>query len=836
MDALRPLHTSGSATHVSALEQAADLAREGQLQCALALISDCLARDPDNPKLRYERGLTLLDWDRAREALADLLTAERDGFGGLGLHVNIAQTAHRLGMADLAERHVRAALALDPACITAHVGLAAIHHSCKQYDSAIASLRYALELAPERADIATYLSTCTLDAKDPAGAEAAARLAIKLDPERAAAWSCLAMALSTEDRGEEAIAAFERAQEIEARTGQAADVFVGHGLHISFARPADAVELYRRHLPDHPNANAQAHCGFAQLTLGNYAQGWANYEFRWCIEPLASGRLITQRPRWKGQDLRNRTLLLWTEQGMGDFIQFARFVVPLKRLGARVIVQARPELVAFARTTLDADAVIGHPDEIGHSFDYHISMMSVPGVLGFDMHSVPADVPYLKVDRDREPVWQERIGDSARLKVGLVWAGNPKHEHDRFRSIPLRAFAPLLDVAGTRFVSLQKEIREGDDPHADASVDWIDAGPMLHDFADTAAAIQALDLVIAVDTAVAHLAGALGKPVWTLLPAAGDFRWLTDREDSPWYPTMRLFRQSHLGDWTNVVARVAAALHEAARAQTPEKRRQALLPPRATSMHSRAAAHMDLPPDTLTRVTETRYGIIQYRSSDALPGRSLEWCGEWVHGQLEWLLRTLARDATVVETAAGFGAHTLALADHIQPAGHVLAYESDSKLKRLLAQNLSANRLAPAVTVMRRDVVGPVALAARDAADDPSTHPVETLDELQLERIELIKINVSADAPEILRGAAALLWKHRPLLMIAFDDDSAAGSVAEEMKSFGYRVWRLDTPIFSPANYDGRTENPFGDWIASALVGLPEEQSRVQPPADAREL
>jgi len=737
----------------------------------------------------------------------------------------------------LAERHVRRALALDPGCVTAHIGLGAIAQGAKHYDAAIESFERAYRFAPEQAHILAYVSTCRLEAGDAPGAEAAARRALAVEPDSILAWAALGMALSQQDRYAEAKNAFERAESIETSSGQTGESFVGHGFNlIGFGETQAAIDLYRRNLSECPHANAQTHCGFAQLTLGNYRQGWANYEFRWCSEPLASARVVTHRPRWKGQDLRNKTLLLWAEQGAGDFIHFARFITPLKQRRARVIVQTSAAHVAFARSASYADAVIVHVDELAGAFDYHIPMMSVPYVLGIDERSMPADVPYLKLDAQRAPIWQDRIGHTSQLKVGLVWAGNPKHERDRFRSLALAALTPVLGVDGTRFVCLQKEMREGDEPSAHAGIEWVDVAPMLDDFSDTAAAIQALDLVISVDTAVAHLAGALGKPVWTLLPAVGDFRWLTDREDSPWYPTMRLFRQTHLGDWTDVLERVADALRAAVRAQSIEQRREMLLPSHAASVSRCVDARTDLPATTMTRVTETRYGVVQYRSADCLAGRSLEWQGEWLQPQVEWFLDRIPRDATVVETGAGFGAHTLPLASYLLIAGHVIAYESDSKLKRLLAQNLTANRLTAAVTVMRRDVGGPIATSARDASHDAEARPVETLDELQLERLDALKMNSSAEATEILRGATGTLWRHRPLLVITLDEASVVPRLGDEMKAFGYRVWRLDTPVFNPGNHDGRIENPFEGCVVTTLIGLPEEQTRVVPPAGTREL
>jgi len=834
-----------AAPHAAVVEQAADFARAGRFERALAVLDERLHEDPHSAELHYARGLALCDWGRLREALDELLVADSAGFSGFALHLNLAQVAHRLGMAEFAESHLRRALALNAECVPAHLGLAAVLQGQKKYDEALGSFERARALSPGQAQIVAYMATCRLAAGDANGAEKIARDAVALDADSVRAWAALGSVLSKQDRHDEAVRAFERAEALETSHGLSPETFVAHGFNlIGFGRPDAAIALYRRYLPEHPHANAQTHCGFAQLTLGIWRQGWANYEFRWCSDPLVGVRVAHRKPRWKGQDLRGKSLLLWTEQGIGDFIQFARFVRSLKGLGARVIVQVSPAQLDFAKASLNADWVVGSLDEVGDGFDLQIPMMSVPGVLGLDEASIPADVPYLGVDPQRAATWRERCAAIEGLRVGIVWAGNPKHERDRYRSIALALLDPVLRVAGASFVSLQKERRDGESPPV--GVKWMDAAPMLQDFRDTSAAIQALDLVITVDTAVAHLAGALGKPVWLLLPAAGDFRWLTDREDSPWYPTMRLFRQAQLGDWSDAVARIADALARACAAR-PDARPAALLPrvtgPFATH-GATAASQLTLDEAAMTRVTETRHGIVQYRPKNDPAGRALECYGEWLQQQVDWLLRALPAHARVVEVAAGFGAHTLALAHHLAAGGHLFAYESEPQRKRLLGENLGANRVAGRVTLMLRQLAGPVAAAARDAAwaaagetqrPNGAAH-VETLDELQLERLDLVKLNSSVDAVEILRGAAASLWRCRPLLMIAVDDAAAIPALADAIKSFGYRCWRLETPLFHAHNHDGRSDDVFGGAKATALLGIAEEQSRVEPPAGASEI
>src|SRR5208283_4538753 len=305
------------------------------------------------------------------------------------------------------------------------------------------------------------------------------------------------------------------------------------------------------------------HYGLALLTAGRYFDGWEQYDFRCYDDRLRSDRPTFVRPRWTGQPLEAKTLLVWAEQGHGDTIQFARFAPVLKGMGARVIFLVPLALKDVAARFSGVERAISQVDERAEPFDYQIAAMSLPRALGMPLDCIPGAVPYLRTEPDRVARWRARFRSDPRMKVGVVWAGNPAHKNDRHRSLPASALAGLWDIPGVQFFSLQKERREGDDACLPLGTRLIDLAPDLADFGDTADVIEALDLVIAVDTAVAHLAGALGKACWLLLPAGADFRWLRDREDSPWYPTLRLFRQQRLGDWAEVIGRVNRSLREA---------------------------------------------------------------------------------------------------------------------------------------------------------------------------------------------------------------------------------------------------------------------------------
>jgi hypothetical protein len=274
--------------------------------------------------------------------------------------------------------------------------------------------------------------------------------------------------------------------------------------------------------------------------------------------------VLSRCDRRDGSDLTGRRLLLWAEQGLGDTIQFVRYATQFARQGARLVLECAPQLERLMQSLSGIDSVVTRETSPGE-FDVHLPLLSVPRLFGTTTHSIPAAVPYLApaaADRER---WRAELGGGEGLRVGLVWAGSPTHADDRNRSIAPELLEPLLELPGVRWFSLQIGARADHAPRGPLT----DLAPRLVDFAETAAVIANLDLVLSVDTAVAHLAGAVGAPVWTLLPYVPDWRWMLDRDDSPWYPTMRLFRQQHRGEWQPVIERVAAELASSKRSFRP---------------------------------------------------------------------------------------------------------------------------------------------------------------------------------------------------------------------------------------------------------------------------
>jgi tetratricopeptide (TPR) repeat protein len=330
---------------------------------------------------------------------------------------------------------------------------------------------------------------------------------------------------------------------------------LGTALH-SLDRHHDALAALDAAIVRAPNhALAHYNAALVLLHLGAFRRGWQEYEWRWSTPFFAPQRRSFATPQWRGEDIAGRTVLLHSEQGFGDTIQFLRYVPLAAGRGAHVIIEVPRELADLAGTIPGVHRMIVRGDPLP-PFDLHCPLLSLPLAFATGLEGIPSQTPYLAAPPARVAQWRDRIDAVGRPRIGLVWSGRSSHPNDASRSIPFASLGPLFATGNRSFVSLQSEIREAD-RDAIAASRLIRLPHPFADFADTAAVIASLDAVVTVDTAVAHLAGALGRPVFILLPWASDFRWLLDRADSPWYPTARLFRQPTPGGWESAIARVA---------------------------------------------------------------------------------------------------------------------------------------------------------------------------------------------------------------------------------------------------------------------------------------
>lgn len=331
-------------------------------------------------------------------------------------------------------------------------------------------------------------------------------------------------------------------------------------IHFSLNRDAEAINCFDKAIalqPDH--AGAHHNKSFVKLALGQYEEGWKLYEWRWKTKKaLISPRLFSQ-PLWLGEeDMAGKTVLIHSEQGLGDTIHFYRYLADMQKTGCNLIFEAPAALVPLIATQRGKFTLVGKGAPLP-DFDLQCPLMSLPLIFKTTVETIPASIPYFVPAPAKSKAWRAKLGEKTKPRIGIVWSGNPKFANDIRRSMPLKTLLPVLGD-GVEWHALQKDIRPEDREALETHGNILEHGAELNDFADTAALIGELDLVVSVDTAVAHLAGAMGKPVWILLPFHPDFRWLRDREDRPWYPTARLIRATKDGDWSSVIERLAQEL------------------------------------------------------------------------------------------------------------------------------------------------------------------------------------------------------------------------------------------------------------------------------------
>jgi len=468
-------------------------------------------------------------------------------------------TLNLLGMITAASGDYEAALELFQKAIaqgpfepTYHFNLGATYRHLERMPEAIGCFRHALHVGVD--PFATHLRLSealrVLGRFDEAIASYHAML--KLRPDDAIILHDLGFTLATTGRRSEAIEYYHRAL---AKNPAYSDAHLNLGTALlEDGRPSEAEAAFRSAVSLRPDdAEAHTNLGFTLLLLGRYAEGWDEYEWRWRARKAFSPRAAFTTPRWDGCSAPGQTILCHAEQGLGDTIQFLRYVpIAHQRVKpGRLLLEVPPELARLA--TGMSDVVVRRSWEVADlpTFDQHIPLLSLPLVLGISA-PLQTERPYLAVDPARHAVWRARLSGGESFRVGIAWAGSATHPHDERRSIAREKLSPLREVSGISLYSLQLSPK--------AEVEFVDLAEHMTDLAETTAFMAELDLVISVDTAVAHLAGALGRPVWTLLPFAPDWRWGVGGENTPWYPSMRLFRQHTEGDWDDVIQRVADEL------------------------------------------------------------------------------------------------------------------------------------------------------------------------------------------------------------------------------------------------------------------------------------
>ena len=538
--------------------------RAGRLDEAEALYRQVLARAPNQVDslhllgvLSSQRG----DFETA-VTLIKRAIAQKQATPVAEFHNNIGIAYNGLGRRDEARRHFSLAVRLKPGYAEACNNLGALLNEEGDYDGAEENFRRALASRPDYAKAYFGLGNVAFTRGRLTEALSHFDRAIALEPTYAEAYGNSGRTLLDLQRVADAEARFLKALSLRP---DMADSHYSLGVALADRGAfAEARAAYDRAIQLNPAA-ADAHWNMSHLYLreGDFARGWEAYEWR-----LRRTKKLTrdvQRPRWDGRsDLKDRTILIQTEQGYGDTFQFIRYAALVKDRGATVLVECQPGSERLLAGVRGIDGIVSRADAPPHC-DLYIELMSLPHLFATSVETVPREVPYIFAPADVAESWQARTRDVAGLKVGAVWRGNLENASHEKRSIPADIFTDVLSAANTGWFSLQRDAHADEIAALAARGHIEDCGPLLNDWAETAGLISAMDLVITVDTGVAHLAGAMGKPAWVLLPHAAEWRWLELRADSPWYPSARLFRQSRAGDWHALMIDVRGALESLAR-------------------------------------------------------------------------------------------------------------------------------------------------------------------------------------------------------------------------------------------------------------------------------
>lgn len=546
--------------HPDALYLLAELALQlGQAGVSVRLAERAAAVDPHSERAFIARGIALQSLANYAEALASYdhaLTLAPECGEAWYRRGNVL---HDLGRREDAVASYDHALALMPDSVEATYNRGLVLQELQRHEEALVCYDRALTLRPDLVDAQYNRGLILHELRRYDEALASYGRALDLRPDMYEAMSNRGNTLRRLNRYDEALRSFERALRLKPDYVEA---LINRGLVLQdLDRGDEALRSFSAAIAARPDS-AAAHCGAAlcQLSLGDFAAGWREYEWRW-KNPQAKATRGLAEPLWLGQvPVAGRTLLLWAEQGFGDTLQFCRYAKFLAGAGATVILEVQPALKSLL-SRLEGPAHILAQGEALPDFELHCPLLSLPLACGTSLADIPATGAYIVADPGKVRDWQARLGEARGPRVGLAWSGDPRHPNDHNRSLSLSRLQALFGMQAT-FISVQKELRAEDADYLAAHPEIRHFGERIVDFDDTAAIIAGLDLLVTVDTSVAHLAGALGKPLWILLSHNPDWRWLRGRDDSPWYPSARLFRQSAPGDWSPVIERLAGCLRE----------------------------------------------------------------------------------------------------------------------------------------------------------------------------------------------------------------------------------------------------------------------------------
>lgn len=592
--------SNASPEHTAALyTQGLNHHRQGQLAEAESQYRQVLTANPHHSDSMHMMGVIALQVGKLGLAVQLLGEAARLKPNDAVIASNLASAFRRAGRPHDALASARRAIELAPGFNDAQQNLVNILEDMNRYSEAAEMIENFIAAYGENAELYLRLANFYIKSNQPIKAVDVLYDMLGMDPLSTAAYTNLGVAFRRLDRLDDAMVAY--------RTGLALaphdnGLLNNYGIILKDSdQTEEAVDCFRRALETQPNAgNTWLNLSLAQnelmntdeairaarravatepdlppahtalsmslLMRGEFTEGFAEYEWRSRMADFPSPKRRFPTPAWRGEDPRGRTFIVHDEQGLGDSIQFVRYAQVLTAMGARVFLECNSQLVRLLGRMTGIEGVIKRFGTLP-PHDYHASLLSLPHCLGTTLETIPTVTQYLTAEPDLTAIWRKQLSGYTGLKVGLIWAGNPEFKADRLRSPGLKAFRSLCDLPGITLFALQKGAGRDDLKDADwLPPHFVDLNEQIEDFADTAAIMMNLDLIITSCTGPAHLAGALGRQTWTVIPFSPDWRWMEKRLDTPWYPTMRLFRQDRRGDWTAVMEHLTAALSQLSKA------------------------------------------------------------------------------------------------------------------------------------------------------------------------------------------------------------------------------------------------------------------------------
>ena len=535
------------------------LKEQGKLEEAIICYKEAIELRPNHADVHYYLGNTFRELGNLDKAVECYRKSSELDPDNAGFHCNLGAALQESEILDDAIISYKEAVRLNPNYAMAFSNLGYALQQSGKLEEAITCQKRAVELNPDCAESRNILGTALMEQGELDNAVSSYQKALLLEPEYTEAHNNLGTALMKQDKFDAAIISYKKSIELKPESAEAYNN-LGTVLKAS-GNPEEAITHYEQAIELKPDyAQAHINLAFALLLTENFKRGLEEYEWRPRLKECASD--TDKVSMWDGSPINGKSILVYTEQGVGDSIQFVRYLPMIKAQGGKVIFECQKSLLRLLENYPGIDRIIEKSSNTVPEvqLDFHIPLLSLPGIFGTNPDSIPQVSSYISPDPLLTSQWRTKFEHDNNLKIGIVWAGNPEHINDRNRSCTLNDFVHLTSIQGLTLYSLQQELTSSKTNNEPEDFNIVNLGNELNDFADTASVIDNLDLVITVDTAVAHLAGAIGKPVWTLLSFVPDWRWMLNREDSPWYPSMRLFRQAELNDWAGVFNQVKKAL------------------------------------------------------------------------------------------------------------------------------------------------------------------------------------------------------------------------------------------------------------------------------------